>query len=191
MFNFLIMKLLPYFFKWTGLTLFIIGFIFGFIDDGRHSFMEGYMEARNEPVEYEFVQIMPDIVSTLADYATLIGLLIYILAKNKIEDELAQKLRYEAAYIVLVFSILVILIWYIFMPNLQLHPSSFIGVQMVFYLILRLVKKREILGLEEAMNFFKLKKGTIITLEQEETIKENGKTINIIPAWKWLLKNTP
>ena len=49
-------------------------------------------------------------------------------------------------------------------------------------------KKRELNGLTEAMEFFKLKHGTIITLEQEETIKIKGKTIQITPAWKWLLK---
>ncbi|MBU1199302.1 MAG: ATP-binding protein [Nanoarchaeota archaeon] len=49
-------------------------------------------------------------------------------------------------------------------------------------------KNREIKGLLDAMNAFKLKEGTIITYEQEEEIKENGKKIKIIPAWKWLLK---
>jgi len=49
-------------------------------------------------------------------------------------------------------------------------------------------KKRETRGLLEAMNYFKLKSGIIITLEQEETIKEKNKTIQIIPTWKWLLE---
>ncbi|MDD3083872.1 MAG: ATP-binding protein [Candidatus ainarchaeum sp.] len=49
-------------------------------------------------------------------------------------------------------------------------------------------KNREINGLKEAMEKFKLKKGTIITLDQEETIKENEKIIEIVPAWKWLLE---
>jgi len=49
-------------------------------------------------------------------------------------------------------------------------------------------KERENQGLIEAMNAFKLKEGFIITYEQEEELKEDGKQIRIIPAWKWLLK---
>ena len=49
-------------------------------------------------------------------------------------------------------------------------------------------KKREITGLLEAMKKYKLKQGLIITNDQEETIKEDSKTIKVIPAWKWLLE---
>lgn len=43
---------------------------------------------------------------------------------------------------------------------------------------------REIKGLQEAMNWFNLEQGIIITKEQEEEYKN----IKIIPAWKWLLR---
>ncbi|MBM3199838.1 ATP-binding protein [Candidatus Woesearchaeota archaeon] len=49
-------------------------------------------------------------------------------------------------------------------------------------------KERETSGLTECMEKFKLKKGIIITHEQEEEIKTKGKTIKLIPAFKWLLK---
>lgn len=49
-------------------------------------------------------------------------------------------------------------------------------------------EKREIEGLLEAMEKFKLKKGMIITESQEEEKKLNGKKIKIVPAWKWLLE---
>ena len=48
-------------------------------------------------------------------------------------------------------------------------------------------KKREIKGLTEAMEYFRIKKGTIFTYNQEEKIKENKYSIQIIPLWKWLL----
>lgn len=48
-------------------------------------------------------------------------------------------------------------------------------------------EKREINGLLEAMKKFNLKEGLIITENQEEERKIEGKTIKIIPAWKWLL----
>lgn len=50
-------------------------------------------------------------------------------------------------------------------------------------------EKREIEGLSEAMEKFKLKTGLIITQEQEEEERKiDGKSIKIVPIWKWLLE---
>ena len=49
-------------------------------------------------------------------------------------------------------------------------------------------KKREIEGLLEAMKTYKLNEGIILTLEDEETIETDGKTIIVKPIWKWLLE---
>ena len=50
-------------------------------------------------------------------------------------------------------------------------------------------QNRELNGLREAMTAYKLKKGIIITYNQDKIIKENKKTIILIPAWRWLLEN--
>lgn len=50
-------------------------------------------------------------------------------------------------------------------------------------------EKRELSGLLEAMEKFNLKTGLIITQDQEEERKIDGKKISIVPAWKWLLEN--
>ena len=49
-------------------------------------------------------------------------------------------------------------------------------------------RKREIDGLFDAMNVYKLQSGLIITDDTAEEIIENDKKITIIPAWKWLLE---
>lgn len=49
-------------------------------------------------------------------------------------------------------------------------------------------KTREINGLKEAMNLYGLKKGLILTENEEFNIKENDYHIIIKPIWKWLLK---
>jgi len=56
----------------------------------------------------------------------------------------------------------------------------------VCYELINENRKREINGLVECMNQFKLKKGIILTFNQEENCPED-KRINIIPVWKWLL----
>lgn len=48
-------------------------------------------------------------------------------------------------------------------------------------------KEREVNGLLEAMNGFKLATGLILTQEQEDELRVNGKTIKVLPVWKWLL----
>src|SRR3989344_5945921 len=48
-------------------------------------------------------------------------------------------------------------------------------------------EKREVEGVLEAMNKFRLNEGFIITLEEERNIKIENKNIFILPVWKWLL----
>jgi uncharacterized protein len=49
-------------------------------------------------------------------------------------------------------------------------------------------RKREIAGLKEAMDKFKLNQGFILTNNQEEELKLDGKKIIVKPVWKWLLE---
>jgi hypothetical protein len=48
-------------------------------------------------------------------------------------------------------------------------------------------KDREIKGLIESMQEFNLKKGLILTLDQEEEFSIEGKKIIVKPVWKWAL----
>ncbi len=47
-------------------------------------------------------------------------------------------------------------------------------------------KQRELNGLLEAMEYFKLESGRIITIDQEEILKTDKKEISVIPAWKMM-----
>lgn len=49
-------------------------------------------------------------------------------------------------------------------------------------------RQREVAGLIEASKMTGCDKLTIITTDEEATINETGKTIRVIPAWKWLLQ---
>lgn len=50
------------------------------------------------------------------------------------------------------------------------------------------IKKREIKGLLNAMKYFNLKKGIIITWDYEGLDKIEKKAVEYIPLWKWLLR---
>ncbi len=47
-------------------------------------------------------------------------------------------------------------------------------------------EKREIEGLHEAMNQLNLTEGAIITFDQEDKVVKDGKTIRLVPGWKWM-----
>src|SRR3989344_1839231 len=50
-------------------------------------------------------------------------------------------------------------------------------------------KDRELIGLLEALREFKLKRGLILTYNQEDEFKIDNNLIKIIPVWKWLLES--
>ncbi len=50
-------------------------------------------------------------------------------------------------------------------------------------------EKRKIEGILEPMEKFNLKKGIVLTKNQEAERKINGRIIKIMPTWKWLLSN--
>ncbi len=135
------MKLLPHYFKWIGLGLILLSIVFGF-DDFRRGFMDGIT---GKPPVDNFESIMPDILSQSCDYLILSGLLLYILSKNKTEDEFAQKLRYESAFIVLILTIGVLFFAYIINSDIKVSPAYVLLLQMLVYLIVRAVKRSVIL----------------------------------------------
>lgn len=47
-------------------------------------------------------------------------------------------------------------------------------------------REREIRGVKDAMDAYQLMEGFIITNTHEEDVDYEGKTIHILPAWKWL-----
>jgi predicted AAA+ superfamily ATPase len=50
-------------------------------------------------------------------------------------------------------------------------------------------KKREINGLLDALNTYRIQSGLIITDDTEDEVVYESKEIKIVPAWKWLLEN--
>lgn len=48
-------------------------------------------------------------------------------------------------------------------------------------------REREIAGLIEAMNYFGLAEAILLTTHQEQQLGFSGKTIQVLPIWKWML----
>ncbi len=61
--------------------------------------------------------------------------------------------------------------------------------QVTFSLAKESVKKRELRILQSTADFFQTKSVKIITFNEENEIRTDELTIEIIPAWKWMLTN--
>lgn len=58
----------------------------------------------------------------------------------------------------------------------------------VCYELLPENREREICGLTDAMDFFKLDNGLLITFNQRDAFLHNGKRIEVLPAWEFLTR---
>jgi predicted AAA+ superfamily ATPase len=87
------------------------------------------------------------------------------------------------------------------MLRFDLSPTEDIGNILLYYAASRAnlfcftrslteikTKQREINALNEAMAELDLKTGTVVTKAEENTISVSNGTINIVPAWKFLLQ---
>nr|WP_321358687.1 hypothetical protein [uncultured Draconibacterium sp.] len=139
------MKLLPHYFKRIGLALFFAGFVTGaFTINARKAFVEGWnagADSANKIIESNIDKGLSEEVGHIADFASILGLLIYVLAKQKREDELMQKLRYQSAFIVMVITLAIILLIYGFKSDFSINPSVLLSLQMIGYLIIRAIKR--------------------------------------------------
>jgi predicted AAA+ superfamily ATPase len=67
------------------------------------------------------------------------------------------------------------------------RTSAISAIQVCHDTSVNLVKEREIAGLLEALHYFSLEKGIILTITEEDELKAEGKTIALRPIWKWLM----
>ena len=78
---------------------------------------------------------------------------------------------------------------YYYQHNIEVDfyvPSAQLAVQVCYSLIDNETRKREIQALLKLSARMNVSTMLIITKDEEETIKENGLSIRIIPVWKWL-----
>ena len=79
---------------------------------------------------------------------------------------------------------------YYYLSNIEVDfylPEQQLLVQVCLSISSYDTRKRETSALIKAMKYFKISHSMILTLDEEETIEENGLTIKVIPLWRWLL----
>ncbi|MCD8268649.1 MAG: ATP-binding protein [Parabacteroides sp.] len=67
-------------------------------------------------------------------------------------------------------------------------PDEEIAIQVSYSIDDPLTREREIKALWKIAEVFSIRKAFIITRDEETTISESGSDIEVLPVWKWLLK---
>ena len=125
-------QILPYIFKRIGLFLFILGpighFLMGFFDPFQSDDKSGF------PVYW----------STLLSISSLLGIILYFISKEKVEDELVKKVRLESMSMAFLFSVsLLLLITIISFPSeYRINAELIFYLQLFLFLIIYYYKKR-------------------------------------------------
>ncbi|WP_159023698.1 hypothetical protein [Formosa sp. L2A11] len=149
-------QILPNWCKKLGLALFIIFAILGSGD----SMINGFVDGGNsyQPVEEQLQHIEHKLppkseVSVFEDYFgektyhyfqvfSFLGILMYMLSKEKIEDDYINTLRLESYQFTVLFGIVISILLYAFSKQITLNIDYFIQLFMYFYLITFFIKKR-------------------------------------------------
>ena len=122
-------QILPNWFKKVGLLLFIV---FSFLGSG-DAYLEGYNRG------YYYNKDIPENVKTdlFSSYfgetlvhsfniIAIIGMIIYIMSKEKIEDDYINKLRLESYQLTALISLFSALIMFLFSSQLKFYIDDFI-----------------------------------------------------------------
>ncbi|MFD1293044.1 hypothetical protein ACFQ5N_04260 [Lutibacter holmesii] len=149
-------QIFPNWCKKLGLAMFII---FSFISAG-DSAINGYCDGQNsfqpinEKTENKTITTPPKSnVTTFKDFfgektlrildaLSLFGVLIYMLSKEKIEDDYINILRLESYKFTAIIGILISILLYAFSEEIKLTIDYFITLFMYLYLITFFIKKR-------------------------------------------------
>ena len=138
-------QILPNWCKKLGVALFII---FSFIsggDDFINGFYDGFNGLPSNPNSSDsvlFLNYFSESVLHLFSIISMLGVLIYILSKEKVEDDYIQKLRLDSFQLTAIIGLVASILLYSFSKNIKLTLDYYIFLFIWCYLIIFFIKKR-------------------------------------------------
>lgn len=139
------LQILPNWFKKVGLLLFIVFSFLGGSNAFKEGYNKGYYYNQDIPADVKTDSITKYFGETFIHYfdiIAIIGMIIYIISKEKVEDDYINKLRLESYQITALISLFAALILFIFSNQLKFYIDDFITMFLFIYLITFYIKKR-------------------------------------------------
>ncbi len=124
------LQILPNWCKKVGITIFFISFLFTGGDAFMDGFMSGLSGTSSNPHHF-FKDLYGSTVMQILDILLIIGMLIYLFSKEKIEDDYVNLLRLESYQLTSMIFLFVALAIYIFDQNLMLSMEVFLSLFLI------------------------------------------------------------
>ena len=135
-------QLLPNYFKWIGLVLFIGGGIPDFL----RGWADGYNNSTGEEIMANPLPISEQ-VQYITSILSLVGIIIYALSKEKIEDEFIKVLRWESLSTAFLITTGIVLVNVILKGRNDVIDADFLlEIQLILFLLIFYFKKRNLLA---------------------------------------------
>ncbi|WP_218599691.1 hypothetical protein [Polaribacter sp. NJDZ03] len=132
-------KMLPNWCKKLGLLIFIVGFTIS----GYKDFMLGFTgELPNVTKFNYFENLLSNSAIHFLEIASILGMVIYLMSMEKIEDDYINKLRLESFQLTSFIGLAITIISYSISEEIKLTLDYFIILFLWFYLIIFALKKR-------------------------------------------------
>lgn len=138
-------QILPNWFKKVGLLLFIVFSFLGSGDAHLEGYNNGYYYNKDIPENIKtdlFSSYFGETLMHSFNIIAIIGMIIYIISKEKIEDDYINKLRLESYQITALISLFAALVLFVFSSQLKFYLDDFITMFLFIYLITFFIKKR-------------------------------------------------
>jgi len=137
-------KMLPNWGKKLGLAVFFIGGIISaylgwisVVDTSPYSLGSSQVNNKN----LELTDLYASAIN-LSGIISVFGVFIYMLSKEKVEDDYIKILRLESFQLISLIGVIAIIIIYFVFGNISFQIDSIVNLFMIFYLIIFAIKKR-------------------------------------------------
>ncbi|WP_456376294.1 hypothetical protein [Lutibacter sp.] len=133
-------QIFPNWCKKLGLIIF---FLFSFVSGG-DDFIDGLIghPYKSEIGSTLFLSYFGENLIHFFDVLGIIGILIYMMSKEKIEDDYITKLRLESFQLTAIIGLSLTILLYAFSKDIKLTLDYFIMLFLMFYLVIFFIKKR-------------------------------------------------
>lgn len=135
-------QILPNWFKKIGLILFVIFSFLGGGDDAIRGFYDGLNGLPYNNEVGEFTRYFGATLMHTFDIMAIIGMIFYMMSKEKVEDDYINKLRLESFQLTALIGLFISLVMFFFYSQLKFYVDDFITMFLFIYLIIFFIKKR-------------------------------------------------
>lgn len=138
------LQVLPNWCKKLGAAVFII---FTFLE-ARDSFLEGFKGITEYSLHsqgnFSFRAFFGEHLMLAFSVISLLGMIMYMFSKEKVEDDFINKLRLESYQLTALIIIIVSLVFYVIDVGKTIQLGTFISLFLFIYLLIFAIKKRTV-----------------------------------------------